>query len=77
MSQPFDATGFNFTKLPAREIVLDIGDGSGNDVIAVNVSPIEWRHFLFLPERFKCSTQKMKESCLIKALELILLSNSQ
>lgn len=77
MSQPFDADRFNFTKLPAREMFFDIGDGSGNDVVAANVSPLEWGHSLILPERLRCLPQKMTESSLVKALEILLLSSSK
>ncbi|XP_023287603.1 GDP-D-glucose phosphorylase 1 isoform X2 [Orussus abietinus] len=76
MLQPFDASRFNFTKLPNREIFFDIGDGSGNDIIAGNVSPIESGHCLLLHQRFQCLSQQVTKNSLCKALELLLLSNS-
>lgn len=76
MSQPFNSTGFNFTKLTQQEILFDIGNGDANDIIAINVSPLEQGHCLLLTDRFKCLPQIMTEYSLRKAIELCLLSNS-
>lgn len=74
--EPFNPTEFNFTKLPDREIYFDIENEDGNNVIAVNVSPIEWGHALFIPERFAQLPQKITRYSLSKAVELLLLSSS-
>lgn len=76
MHTPFDEKRFNFTKINPREILFDVDCGDGNNVIAVNVSPIEYGHCLFLPERLKCLPQKVTEFSLLKIIELFLLSSS-
>lgn len=76
MSQPFTPISFNFTKLSQQEILLDIGNGDANDIIAINASPLEQFHCLLLTERLKCLPQVMTEYSLRKAVELCLLSNS-
>lgn len=76
MSQPFDPNRFNFTKLAHQEILFDVGNSDTNDVIAINVSPLEQGHCLLLTERFKCLPQVMTKHSLRKAIELLLLSNS-
>ncbi|XP_012257138.2 GDP-D-glucose phosphorylase 1 [Athalia rosae] len=76
MVQPFDSNIFNFTKISDNEILFDIGNGDGNDVIAVNVSPIEVYHSLLITERFECLPQRVTKYSLKKAIELLLLSKS-
>ncbi|XP_015524589.1 GDP-D-glucose phosphorylase 1 isoform X1 [Neodiprion lecontei] len=76
MAQPFDPNLFNFTKIPNREILFDIGNGDGNDVVAANISPIENCHSLLFTERFKCLPQKVTVYSLKRAVDLLLLSNS-
>ncbi|XP_032670492.1 GDP-D-glucose phosphorylase 1 isoform X2 [Odontomachus brunneus] len=76
MSQPFSLTGFNFTKLKQPEMLLDIGNGDSNNILAINDSPLEWCHSLLIMERSKCLPQIMTECSLHKAIELCLLSNS-
>ncbi|XP_014209959.1 GDP-D-glucose phosphorylase 1 [Copidosoma floridanum] len=76
MEQPFDCNKFNFTKISQKEILFDIGDGQGNDVIAVNISPILWSHSLLLTQRFNGLPQNVTLYSLQKAVEVILLSKS-
>ncbi|XP_066592153.1 GDP-D-glucose phosphorylase 1 isoform X2 [Prorops nasuta] len=76
MDQPFDSDQFNFTKIPDREILFDLGNGDGNDIIAVNISPIEWGHSLILIDRLKGFPQKATKSSLEKSVLLLLLSGS-
>ncbi|XP_012054368.1 PREDICTED: GDP-D-glucose phosphorylase 1 [Atta cephalotes] len=76
MVQSFNSTRFNFTKLTQQEILFDIGNGDTNDIIAINSSPLEQSHCLFLAERLKCLPQIMTEYSLCKVIELCLLSNS-
>ncbi|XP_033224404.1 GDP-D-glucose phosphorylase 1 isoform X2 [Belonocnema kinseyi] len=76
ISQPFDTSRFNFNKISEQEIMIDVETGDGNNVIAINVSPIEWGHCLLLTDRFQNLPQKMTKSSLKKALELLIMSNS-
>ncbi|KYN04430.1 UPF0580 protein C15orf58 [Cyphomyrmex costatus] len=62
MAQSFSSTRFNFTKLTQQEILFHIGNGDSNDIIAINASPLEQSHCLFLAERLKCLPQVMTES---------------
>ncbi|KAG7188397.1 hypothetical protein KM043_008047 [Ampulex compressa] len=75
-NQPFDPVQFNFTKIPQKEILFDLGNGDGNDVVAVNVSPIEHGHCLLLMGRLKESPQVATRHSIRKALHLLLLSSS-
>ncbi|XP_046734178.1 GDP-D-glucose phosphorylase 1-like isoform X2 [Diprion similis] len=56
--QPFDSKEFNFANLPNEEILFDVGNGDGNDIVAVNVSPSGNYHSLLIVERFKCLPQR-------------------
>ncbi|XP_015588884.1 GDP-D-glucose phosphorylase 1 [Cephus cinctus] len=76
MNQSFDPGRFNFTKISEKEIYFYVGSEDGNDAIVVNISPIEWGHCLFIPERFKCLPQRITKYSLNKIIELMLLSNS-
>lgn len=76
MSQPFNANEFNFTNVSGGEILVDIGNGDGNDVIIINDSPFAWGHCLLVVERFKCLPQSITEYSLQKAIDIILLSQS-
>ncbi|XP_012524633.1 GDP-D-glucose phosphorylase 1 [Monomorium pharaonis] len=76
MLQHFSPTGFNFTKLMQQEMLFDVGSGDTNDIVAINVSPLEQCHCLLLTERLKCLPQIMTEYSLHKVLDLCLLSNS-
>ncbi|XP_011500084.1 PREDICTED: GDP-D-glucose phosphorylase 1 [Ceratosolen solmsi marchali] len=77
MIQPFDSEKFNFMKIPQNEILFNIGNCDENDIIAVNVSPILWGHSLFVS---KCTSGLPQQATLHsfkKAIELVLLSNSE
>ncbi|XP_046411821.1 GDP-D-glucose phosphorylase 1-like isoform X1 [Neodiprion fabricii] len=76
MLQPFDSREFNFTNLPNEEILFDVGNGDGNDIVAVNVSPSGMYHSLLIVERFKCLPQRATRHSIEKAVDLMLLSNS-
>jgi len=76
MLQSFNSVGFNFTKLTQQEILFDVGNGDTNDIVAINVSPLEQNHCLLLTEYLKCLPQIMTEYSLRKVIELCLLSNS-
>lgn len=77
MLQPFDPNKFNFMKISKKEIFFDIGKGDGDDVIAINVSPILWSHCLLLPQRFSGLPQQVTIYSFRKAVEILLLSNSE
>ena len=75
-SQPFDASRFHFNKISDEEILFDVECGDGNNVVAVNVSPIDWGHCLLLTERFQNLPQRVTQFSLRKTLELLMMSNS-
>ena len=77
MRQPFDPNRFNFMKISEKEILFDVGNGDGNDVLAVNISPILWSHCLLLTQRFSGLPQSVTLYSFQKALEILLLSNSE
>lgn len=77
MLQPFDPNQFNFMKISDKEILFDVGSGDGNDVIAVNDSPIIWSHCLILPQRFNGLPQQVTLYSFQKAIDILLLSNSE
>ncbi|XP_015121873.1 GDP-D-glucose phosphorylase 1 [Diachasma alloeum] len=76
MKMPFNPDRFNFTKINNREIFFDVGVGDGNNVVAANVSPMEFGHCVVLPHRLECLPQVATESSLLKITELLLLSKS-
>lgn len=75
MFQSFDPNRFNFNKIADKEILLDT-HGDGNNIIAINVSPIERYHCLFIPQRLENLPQIMTENSLQNILQLMLISNS-
>ncbi|OXU23353.1 hypothetical protein TSAR_014984 [Trichomalopsis sarcophagae] len=77
MQQPFDPNRFNFTRISHKEILLDIGNSDGDDIVAVNVSPILWSHCLLIPQRFSCLPQQATLYSFQKAIDILLLSNSE
>lgn len=76
MLQPFDPTKFNFTKLSKSEIMFKIENEDDSDIIAVNVSPIEWCHSLIIIKYLQCLPQSITWYSLQKAIEILLLSSS-
>lgn len=76
MKKPFDPNRFNFTKIKNEEIFFDVGDGSGSDVVIANVSPLEFGHCLFIPDRFLNLPQVLTERSITKVIELFLCSKS-
>ncbi|KAF7395633.1 hypothetical protein HZH68_009683 [Vespula germanica] len=76
MLQPFDSTKFNFTRLPESEIMFKIQNEGYSDIIAVNVSPIEWCHSLIIIKYLQCLPQSITQYSLQKAIEILLLSSS-
>ncbi|KOX79084.1 GDP-D-glucose phosphorylase 1 [Melipona quadrifasciata] len=73
MNQLFNEKQFNFTKLVSEEQIMKLDK---DDIIAVNVSPIEYCHSLLLPQRCKQLPQIITKYSLFKAIELFSLSSS-
>ncbi|KAG6802074.1 GDP-D-glucose phosphorylase 1 [Apis mellifera caucasica] len=76
MKQPFNNKQFNFTKIKSEEQIMNLGSIDKDDIIAINVSPIEYCHSLLLPQRNKQLPQVITKYSLFKAIELFSLSSS-
>ena len=73
MAKPFNDEGFNFTKIRPQEIVAEMFFDKGNleksanrecenkmggrNLLVINVSPLEYCHYLFVPDVFSKWTQ--------------------
>lgn len=76
--QPFDSGKFNFTKVGQEEVLFCFEEGIkgshgysesmvvGNspNVVAINVSPIEYGHVLLVPKLLGCKPQQIDEASL-------------
>ncbi|KAK9304808.1 hypothetical protein QLX08_004005 [Tetragonisca angustula] len=76
MNQLFNEKQFNFTKIVSEEQIMNLDNIDKDDIIAVNVSPIEYCHSLLLPQRCKRLPQIITKYSLFKAIELFSLSSS-
>lgn len=80
ISQPFDATKFNFTKVKNEEYLFEIKNKSAADFVGhfiiINVSPLEYGHTLLLPALFSCLPQVATLESVQLILEVLLLSGS-
>jgi GDP-D-glucose phosphorylase len=80
ISQSFDATKFNFTKVKKDENLFKITKKSVTDSVGhfliINVSPLEYGHTLLLPDLFDCLPQVVTLESLQLIVELLLLSGS-
>ncbi|KOC60459.1 GDP-D-glucose phosphorylase 1 [Habropoda laboriosa] len=76
MKQPFNEKHFNFTKLVPEEQIMNLNSTNEEDIIAINVSPIEYCHSLLLPQKCKQLPQMVTKYSLYKAIELFSLSSS-
>ncbi|CAK9832969.1 GDP-D-glucose phosphorylase 1 [Anthophora retusa] len=76
MKQPFNENQFNFTKLAPEEQIMNLNSTNEEDVIAINVSPMEYCHSLLLPQKYKQLPQVVTKYSLYKAVELFSLSSS-
>ncbi|XP_076183962.1 GDP-D-glucose phosphorylase 1 isoform X2 [Ptiloglossa arizonensis] len=76
MTQFFNEKRFNFMQLTPAEQIMDLSNGDEEDIIAVNVSPIEYCHSLLLPQRYKRLPQVVTKHSLYKAIEIFSLSSS-
>ncbi|XP_018683880.2 GDP-L-galactose phosphorylase 1 isoform X1 [Musa acuminata AAA Group] len=75
--QPFDGKKFNFTKIAQEEMLIrfeesenddrgffentPIADSESPNVIAINVSPIDYGHVLLIPRILDCLPQRLDE----------------
>ncbi|KAK4795719.1 hypothetical protein SAY86_028045 [Trapa natans] len=82
--QPFDGNKFNFTKVGQEEILFQFEAGEDGDllffpnapidvdnspnVVAINVSPIEYGHVLLIPRIFECLPQRIDRQSFLLAL---------
>ena len=69
MTQPFNEDGFNFTKIRQNETVAEMvftedlengkcdNEGQKQNLLVINVSPLEYCHYLFVPDVFSKWTQ--------------------
>lgn len=80
ISQPFDATKFNFTKVKKEEYLFEIKNKSRTDSVGhfliINVSPLEYGHTLLLPDLFNCLPQVVTLESIQLIVEVLLLSGS-
>ncbi|KAG5235219.1 GDP-L-galactose phosphorylase [Salix suchowensis] len=84
--QPFDKNKFNFTKVGQEEMLFQFGeseDGEGQfltdatidpenspNVVAINVSPIEYGHVLLIPRVLDCLPQRIDRDSFLLALHM-------
>lgn len=84
--QPFDASKFNFTKVGQEEALFRFEAGVENiarfsekapvsgsvptNVVAINVSPIEYGHVLLIPKVLECLPQRIDSETVLLALHM-------
>ncbi|KAL6641764.1 hypothetical protein ACP70R_019945 [Stipagrostis hirtigluma subsp. patula] len=82
--QPFDPAKFNFTKVGQEEVLFQFENGAGDDsyflesapviaapnVVAINVSPIEYGHVLLIPRVLDRLPQRIDPESLLLALQM-------
>lgn len=84
--QPFDSNKFNFTKVGQEEVLFRFEAGGGSrshyfdcapikendppNVVAINVSPIEYGHVLLIPRVLECLPQRIDPDSLFLALHM-------
>lgn len=79
MNAEFNNCKFNFNKIKNEEILFAINHKykyyNQEDLIIINVSPIDYCHFLFVPNRNECLHQRLTSHTVVKAIEILLLSS--
>ncbi|THU49327.1 hypothetical protein C4D60_Mb06t08410 [Musa balbisiana] len=84
--QPFDRAKFNFTKVGQEEVLFRVepgesgsgrlleddavGDAYAPNVVAINVSPIEYGHVLLIPRVLDCLPQRIDPDSFLLALHM-------
>uniref|UniRef100_A0A5B7AAL5 Putative GDP-L-galactose phosphorylase n=1 Tax=Davidia involucrata TaxID=16924 RepID=A0A5B7AAL5_DAVIN len=84
--QPFDGNKFNFTKVGQEEVLFQLEASEDDEiqffpnapidienspnVVAINVSPIEYGHVLLIPRIFECLPQRIDRESFLLALHM-------
>ncbi|WOL01558.1 GDP-L-galactose phosphorylase 1-like [Canna indica] len=84
--QPFDPAKFNFTKVGQEEVLFRFEAGKGHkaqffesaavdeantpNIVAINVSPIEYGHVLLIPRVLDCLPQRIDPDSFLLALHM-------
>ncbi|KAL1460121.1 hypothetical protein WDU94_012059 [Cyamophila willieti] len=79
INQKFDPSGFNFTKISPNEIMFKINkkiSKGHDDLVIVNVSPLDNYHCMFIPSVSQCLNQVITLPSLCKAIEIMFLTKS-
>lgn len=79
LNQKFDHNSFNFTKINPDEIMFKINKDSQkgtDDLVIVNVSPLDDYHCMFIPTVSQCLNQVATFQSLCKAIEIMYLIQS-
>ncbi|KAJ3671623.1 hypothetical protein LUZ60_007702 [Juncus effusus] len=89
--QPFDPAKFNFTKVGQEEVLFQLEQSSDDsyyldracvdanrapNVVAINVSPIEYGHVLLIPRVLDCYPQRIDRDGFLLALHMASEANS-
>jgi len=88
VNEPFSATRFHFGKIDENEILFELknvwrrrgenqNENAARTLAIVNVSPIEWGHFLLVPQVEENLPQRLNPRAVSLALEVLNLSNKQ
>jgi len=75
----FDPTQFNFTKIQDKEILIKLKwslSHSNENLIIINVSPLEFGNSLLVPFREACIPQRITQDGLSLAIKILLLNNN-
>ncbi|XP_058966097.2 GDP-D-glucose phosphorylase 1-like [Pocillopora verrucosa] len=81
VSQPFDPSKFNFTKVQQKEVMFELIPKhrstvtSDQHVLIINNSPIEYGHSLLVPSINSCLPQILTEEALLLSMETAMLSS--
>lgn len=81
VSQPFDPSKFNFTKVHSKEVLFELIPKHRSEVDAdqhlmiINNSPIEYGHSLLVPSINSCLPQILSEEALLLSMETAMLSS--
>jgi hypothetical protein len=74
---PFDPSQFNFTRVQDVEILLHLKgeDGDPNNVVIINISPLEFGNSLLVPSVKECIAQRITLPGLTLLMHVMLLSS--
>jgi hypothetical protein len=82
INEPFSSERFHFGKINKSEILFEFKNDSEENngaktVAIVNVSPIEWGHFLLVPELENNLAQRLNATAVRKAIEMMKLTKDK